>query len=304
LVVSTPSKGGCRGCYGTYIAQILQDVVKILRLLVFIAQFLNRIPRDKVLGDLGPHVTLLLLSGRWIPFAVIEDLDTNFGVSFALAFPRCRCRWLRDNNTLTWSSAGSRGAVREELRSSDTRVLRPCHFCCATTCTIHADAFCAGWDIDDFPVSGGAMECLAWASACVDARCDVVAFIVVVGGWRGNRGSGVGPSTIAGGVMMVIDVHFQVPTLGAHQDLIVMVMLRWWAATLNRWRASAAAGMRMRMSVDVDFCFPAGGVDVDFSVAFPFGLSLAHRGWWGQWRWRADLDDACSCRLASREVKQ
>jgi hypothetical protein len=225
---------------GTYITQILQNVVEILCLLVIVAQFLNGIPCDKVLGDFGPHVTLLLLSGRRVAFTVIEDLDADFCVSFTFPFPGCW--WFRDNNPLTWSSAGGGCTIGKELCPSDARVLGPCHFSGTATCTVHADPLCAGWNVDDFPVSGGTMKSLAGTPACIDAGCDVVAFLVVVGGWRRNGRGGVGSSTIAGVMVMVVDVDFKVPSFGAHQNLVVVVVLWWWTATLNGWRATATAG--------------------------------------------------------------
>jgi hypothetical protein len=134
------------------------------------------------------------------------------------------------------------------------------------------------------------VERLAHAAALVDAGGDVIGFFVIVGGWRGDWSCGAGSSAgiTLGMVMVVVDVDFEVATVRAYQDLVVMVVLRLWTATLDGWRPSAASGVGV--SVDVNFGLAAGRVDVDFCVAFAFGFAGADgRGCWDG-GWLADLD--------------
>jgi hypothetical protein len=44
----------------TYVAQILHDVEKVVCLLAGIAHLVDGLSQDEVLGDLGPHVLVLL----------------------------------------------------------------------------------------------------------------------------------------------------------------------------------------------------------------------------------------------------
>lgn len=119
----------------TYVAQILHDIEKIIRLLVIVAQLLNRFFHHQILGDLRPHDVGLRFLRHKSPSPVSGVLGRFVSRHFA-------------------DAAGVNVLLGMEFAPSNPVVSLPCHLLRCTPHTVELHPLGAGRHVHNRPVFG------------------------------------------------------------------------------------------------------------------------------------------------------
>ena len=159
----------------TYIAQISHDIKEKLRLLEIVTHLLNRLPNHQILGNLGPHRFLLWFHSNEPPTHIQSSLLHN------LLLP-------------------SIVLLRDELATPYTIIPLPSDLLARATDAVELDAAGPWRDVDNCPVSGGAVVGFADVSALRITAGIVVGFFgngVVAGAAvaAGRAAAAGGPTT-------------------------------------------------------------------------------------------------------------
>ena len=150
----------------TYVAEILHNIERVLRLLVFITHVFNCFLRNKVLGDLGPQLRLAFPDRRLLSPA--GDCDPAL-------FDRLWSgrRGERRSNEVVWCIEFA--IACHVLGSASTIIALPGNLLTPTTSTVQPDTFSTWRDIHKAPI-------LSCTVVCFSRICSLQSFAIVIVG--------------------------------------------------------------------------------------------------------------------------
>ena len=140
----------------TYVFEITHDIIEKLRLLEIISHVLDGVLRDQILRDLRPHLVFLVL----LPNVASSGLHP-------FHLPRRH----------QFSTPSVLVIFRNEFTPSNAVVALPCDLLLGAANTFHLYPFGTGWDVDNGPVSVGAVVAFTEVGPFDGAGVVIVGFL-------------------------------------------------------------------------------------------------------------------------------